>query len=36
MYSIKNIDGKETNTTKSVHIPTEFKEFKALCLTKNN
>ena len=28
MYSMKNIDGKETNTTKRVHIPTEFKEFK--------
>ena len=28
MYSMKNIDGKETNTTKGVDITTEFKEFK--------
>ena len=28
MYSMKNIDGKETNMTKRVHIPTEFKKFK--------
>ena len=28
MYSIKNIDGKESNTAKGVNIVTEFKEFK--------
>ena len=28
MYSIKNIDGKETNTAKGVNIPIEFNEFK--------
>ena len=28
MYSIKNIDGKESNTTKGVNIATEFNEFK--------
>ena len=28
MYSMKNIDGKESNTTKGVNIATEFKEFK--------
>ena len=28
MYSIKNIDGKESNMTKRVNIPTEFNEFK--------
>ena len=28
MYSIKNIDGKESNTTKGVNIATEFHEFK--------
>ena len=28
MYFMKNIDGKETNTAKGVHIVTEFKEFK--------
>ena len=28
MYSIKNIDGKETNTAKGVNIATEFNEFK--------
>ena len=28
MYSIKNIDGKESNTAKGVNIATEFKEFK--------
>ena len=27
-YSIKNIDGKESNTAKRVNIATEFKEFK--------
>ena len=28
MYSIKDIDGKESNTAKGVHLATEFKEFK--------
>ena len=28
MYSIKNFDGKESNTTKGVNIATEFKNFK--------
>ena len=28
MYSMKNIGGKESNTTKGVNIPTEFNEFK--------
>ena len=28
MYSIKHIDGKESNTAKGTNIATEFKEFK--------
>ena len=28
MYSIKNIDGKESNTEKGVNIVAEFNEFK--------
>ena len=28
MYSMKNIDGKESNTVKGVHIATEFNELK--------
>ena len=28
MYSIKNIDGKESNTAKRVNIATKFSEFK--------
>ena len=28
MYSIKNIDGKESNRAKGVSIATEFNEFK--------
>ena len=28
MYSLKNIDGKETNTAKGVSVATEFKKFK--------
>ena len=28
MYSIKNIDGKESNTAKGVNIATEFNEFE--------
>ena len=28
MYSMKNINGKESNTAKGVNIATEFNEFK--------
>ena len=28
MYSMKNIDGKESNTVKGVNIAAEFSEFK--------
>ena len=28
MYSIKNVDGKESNTAKGVNIATQFEEFK--------
>ena len=28
MYSMKNIDGKESNTAKGVNIATEFNELK--------
>ena len=28
MYSMKNIDGKESNTAKGVNVATEFNEFK--------
>ena len=28
MYSIKNIDGKESNTAKGVNMATKFNEFK--------
>ena len=28
MYSVKNIEGKESNTAKGVNIATEFDEFK--------
>ena len=28
MYSMKNIDGKESNTAKEVNIATEFNGFK--------
>ena len=28
MYSMKNIDNRESNTAKEVNIVTEFKEFK--------
>ena len=34
MYSIKNMNGKESNTVKGVSIATEFNELKALCSTK--
>ena len=36
MYSIKNIDGKESNTAKGVNIATEFSEFKDTLFKKNN
>ena len=32
MCSMKNIDGKESNTTKGVNIATEFNELKTLSL----
>ena len=35
MYSIKNIDGKKSNTAKGVNIATEFKEFKDTLFNKN-
>ena len=34
MYSIKKIDGKETNTAKGVNVATEFNEFKDVLLVK--
>ena len=34
MYSIKNIDGKESNTAKGVNIATEFNEFKNIFFEK--
>ena len=34
MYSIENMDGKESNTVKGVSIATEFNELKTLCSTK--
>ena len=34
MYSIKKIDGKETNTAKGVNVATEFNEFKDVLLKK--
>ena len=34
MYSIKKIDGKESNTAKGVNITTEFNEFKDVLLNK--
>ena len=34
MYSIKNIDGKESNTVKRVNFATEFNEFKDTLLNK--
>ena len=35
MYSMKNIDGKESNTAKGVNIATEFNEFKETLFNKN-
>ena len=34
IHSIKNIDGKESNTAKGVNIATEFNEFKNTLLNK--
>ena len=34
MHSMKNIDGKESNTVKGVNITTEFNEFKVTLFTK--
>ena len=34
MCSLKNIDGKESNTTKGVNIATEFNEFKQILFNK--
>ena len=34
MYSMKNIDGKESNTAKGVNIATEFNEFKGTLFDK--
>ena len=34
MYSIRKIDGKESNTTKGVNVSTEFNEFKDVLFNK--
>ena len=34
MYSIRNVDGKESNSAKGVNISTEFNEFKDVLLNK--
>ena len=34
LYSMKNIDGKESNTAKGVNIATEFNEFKDTLLNR--
>ena len=34
MHSMKNIDGKESNTAKGVNIATEFNEFKKILFSK--
>ena len=36
MYSMKKIDGKESNTAKGVNIATEFNEFKDVLFNKKN
>ena len=36
MYSMKNIDGKESNTAKGVNIATEFNEFKDTLFNKKS
>ena len=35
IHSMKNIDGKESNTVKGVNIATEFREFKDTLFNKN-
>ena len=35
-YSMQNIDGKESNTTKGVNVATEFNEFKNTLPNKEN
>ena len=35
MYSMKNMNGKESKTPKRVNIATEFNEFKDIYLIKN-
>ena len=34
MYSIQNIDGKESNTAKGINIATQFNEFKNILFNK--
>ena len=34
MYSIKNVDGKESNTAKRVNIATDFSKFKDILFDK--
>ena len=34
MHSMKNTDGKESNTTKGMNIATEFNEFKDILFNK--
>ena len=36
MYSMKNIDGKESNTAKGVNFATEFNEFKDVVQREKN
>ena len=35
MYSVKKINGSESNTTKGVNIVIEFNEFKDILFNKN-
>ena len=34
MYSMKNVDGKESNTAKGINTATEFNEFKNILFNK--
>ena len=36
MYSVKNIDGKKSNTAKGVNIATEFNQFKDTLFNKKS
>ena len=36
MYSMKNINGKESNTTKGVKLKTQFNEFKDTLFNKKS